>query len=60
MSGPVAAHEADALGDLGNTVLPVVFIFDRDIAVEALPFQLVQDGGNVRRARAIGYIVGGQ
>ena len=54
----VTANEPDALGDFGDVVIPVVLVFERDIAVEALAFQFVEDPGHIGDAGAEGHIVG--
>ena len=39
----VVAHELDALLHFGHVVVPVVFVFQRDVPLEVLLFQLVED-----------------
>src|SRR5437879_1524094 len=56
--GPaIAADEADGLRHLGHRARHVVFVLDGQIAGEALPAKLLQDGGDVRDAGAGGDVV---
>jgi hypothetical protein len=55
--GRVAAHEADALRDVGDRIFPVVFVLHRDVAVEILAPQLVEDALDVGNAVAEGNVV---
>src|SRR6185295_407032 len=47
------AHEADALGHIRHRMVPIVFVFDRNMALEILPLQLIQDAFDIRDAGAV-------
>src|SRR2546430_14112970 len=49
----IAAHEADALGHVRHRTIPVMLIFDGDIALESLALQFVEDGRDVRNSGAV-------
>ena len=53
----VAADEADALGDVGDGIFPLVFVFDGDVAFEVLALQFIQNCRNVRHAGAVWQVV---
>lgn len=55
--GAVAADETDALRNLGHRGFPMIFVLDGNVTLEALLFQLVQNGRNVANARAVGQVV---
>ena len=55
--GGIAANEADALRDLRQGVIPVVFVFDGHVAFEALAFEFVQNSGDITDACAPGYVM---
>src|ERR1041384_6726670 len=52
-----APDKPDALGDLRHGLLPVVFVFDGNVALEVLALEFAEDGGNVGHSRAVRQVV---
>ena len=52
MRGGPAPDKADALADITHRVIPVIFVFDTDIAIELLVFELLEHGSDIGDARA--------
>ncbi len=48
----------DAFRNLGQRVFPVVLVLNGEDGLDALSFDLTEQGGNVRFACAPGYVVG--
>lgn len=55
----VVAEVLDAAGDVGDVVVPVVFVFDGDVALEAVLAHFIEDGGEVDDAFAENLIMRG-
>src|SRR5947209_162843 len=53
----VVADEVDALLRIRHVLVPVVFVFDGDVAFEALLFQLIETPGDLPDAGAVGHVV---
>src|SRR3954471_25091383 len=52
------AYVSDALRNLRNGSFPMVFIFDRNISLEILRPEFLQDGRYIRYSGAEGLVVG--
>src|SRR5262249_17336702 len=51
-----AAHEADALLNLRNTRLPMVFVFDGNVALEVLALKFFEDAFDITSALPVRHI----
>src|SRR5881394_1172007 len=47
----VASDKPDTLSDIWHGMVPIIFVFDGNVALEMLPSQLVQNSFDVRNTR---------